>query len=112
LTANYDIKKLLEDIYTSDWFYAEKNIGNKIKSPIELLAGIRRMLPLELDNDQSQLIVSKNTWANIILSSNVAGWAGWPKLDRQQHPYGSACRYHRCWRQKNHSRSGPKLMMM
>ncbi|HQY11598.1 MAG TPA: DUF1800 domain-containing protein, partial [Ferruginibacter sp.] len=30
----YDIKKLLEDIYTSDWFYAEKNIGTKIKSPV------------------------------------------------------------------------------
>ncbi|MEP6711832.1 MAG: DUF1800 domain-containing protein, partial [Ferruginibacter sp.] len=32
---NYDIKKLLEDIYTSDWFYDEKNIGTKIKSPVE-----------------------------------------------------------------------------
>ena len=30
---NYDIAKLMEDIFTSDWFYDEKNIGAKIKSP-------------------------------------------------------------------------------
>ncbi len=37
---NYDITKLLEDIYTSEWFYEPKNIGNIIKSPVVLLAGI------------------------------------------------------------------------
>jgi uncharacterized protein (DUF1800 family) len=73
---NYDIKKLLEDIYTSDWFYAEKNIGNKIKSPIELLAGIRRMLPLELDNDQSQLLFQKVLGQILFYPPNVAGWPG------------------------------------
>ena len=39
----------MEDIFTSDWFYEEKNIGTKIKSPMELLAGIQRMLPMTLD---------------------------------------------------------------
>ena len=43
--STYDIGKLMEDIFTSDWFYDEKNIGSKIKSPIELIAGIQRMLP-------------------------------------------------------------------
>ena len=73
---NYDIKKLLEDIYTSDWFYAEKNMGNKIKSPIELLAGIRRMLPLELENDQSQLLFQKVLGQILFYPPNVAGWPG------------------------------------
>lgn len=73
---NYDIQKLLRDIYTSDWFYAEKNIGNKIKSPIELLAGIRRMLPLELDNDQSQLLFQKVLGQILFYPPNVAGWPG------------------------------------
>ena len=44
--SNYDIARLMEDIFTSDWFYDEKNIGAKIKSPVELLAGIQRMLPM------------------------------------------------------------------
>ncbi|HSN60928.1 MAG TPA: DUF1800 domain-containing protein [Ferruginibacter sp.] len=73
---NYDIKKLLEDIYSSDWFYTEKNIGNKIKSPIELLAGIRRLLPLELDNDQSQLLFQKVLGQILFYPPNVAGWPG------------------------------------
>ena len=57
---NYDIAKLLEDIFTSDWFYDEKNIGTKIKSPVELLAGIRRLLPMQLENDQSQLLFQRH----------------------------------------------------
>ena len=73
---NYDIKKLLEDIFTSDWFYTEKNIGNKIKSPIELLVGIRRFLPMELDNDQAQLLFQKVLGQILFYPPNVAGWPG------------------------------------
>ena len=75
-TNNYDIKKLLEDIYTSSWFYEEKNIGKKIKSPIELLAGIRRLLPLELDNDNAQLLFQKVLGQVLFYPPNVAGWPG------------------------------------
>lgn len=74
--SNYDIKKLLEDIFTSDWFYNEKNIGNRIKSPVELLAGIRRFLPLELDNDNSQLLFQKVLGQILFYPPNVAGWPG------------------------------------
>lgn len=72
----YDIKKLLEDIYLSDWFYEEKNVGNRIKSPVELMAGIRRFLPLELDNDQSQLLFQKVLGQILFYPPNVAGWPG------------------------------------
>ncbi len=72
----YDILKLLEDIYSSDWFYTEKNIGNRIKSPVELIAGIRRFLPLELDNDQSQLFFQKVLGQILFYPPNVAGWPG------------------------------------
>ncbi len=72
----YDIKKLLEDIFTSDWFYSEKNIGNRIKSPIELMAGIRRFLPLEMDNDNAQLLFQKVLGQVLFYPPNVAGWPG------------------------------------
>ena len=72
----YDIKKLLEDIYTSDWFYVEKNIGTKIKSPIELLAGIRRLLPMQLENEQSQLLFQRTLGQILFYPPNVAGWPG------------------------------------
>lgn len=72
----YDIKKLLEDIYTSDWFYSEKNIGNRIKSPVELLAGIRRILPMEMENDQAQLLFQRALGQVLFYPPNVAGWPG------------------------------------
>lgn len=72
----YDIKKLMEDIFTSDWFYEEKNIGTKIKSPIELIAGIRRFLPMEMENDQAQLLFQKTLGQILFYPPNVAGWPG------------------------------------
>src|ERR1700744_3713158 len=33
--ANYEIKPLLEFVFTADWFYADKNTGTLIKSPGE-----------------------------------------------------------------------------
>lgn len=73
---NYNIAKLLEDIYTSDWFYNEKNIGIKIKSPVELLAGVRRLLPMQMENDQSQLLFQRALGQVLFYPPNVAGWAG------------------------------------
>jgi uncharacterized protein (DUF1800 family) len=79
---NYDIKKLLEDIFTSDWFYEQKNIGAKIKSPIELLAGIRRYIPMVMDNDEVQLLFQK-VLGQILFYPPKCSWLGWrQKLDR------------------------------
>ncbi|MBS1757689.1 MAG: DUF1800 domain-containing protein [Bacteroidetes bacterium] len=75
-SSGYDIKKLLEDIYTSDWFYDEKNIGTRIKSPIELLVGIRRFMPLQLDNDNAQLLFQNVLGQVLFYPPNVAGWPG------------------------------------
>ncbi len=73
---NYDIKKLLDDIFTSDWFFEPKNIGVKIKSPIELIAGIRRYIPMVMDNDEVQLFFQKVLGQILFYPPNVAGWAG------------------------------------
>jgi len=74
--SGYDIKKLMEDIFTADWFYEEKNIGTQIKSPVQLLAGIRRLLPMEMENDQAQLLFQKTLGQILFYPPNVAGWAG------------------------------------
>jgi uncharacterized protein (DUF1800 family) len=73
---NYNIQKLLTDIFTSDWFYDEKNIGTQIKSPVQLLAGIRRLLPMELENDQAQLLFQRALGQILFYPPNVAGWPG------------------------------------
>ena len=74
--SKYDIAKLMEDVFTSDWFYDEKNIGTKIKSPIELLAGIQRMLPMQLENEESLIVLQRILGQILFYPPNVAGWAG------------------------------------
>lgn len=74
--SGYDIKKLMTDIFTSDWFYEEKHIGTKIKSPVELIAGIRRLLPMEMQNDNAQLLFQRALGQILFYPPNVAGWPG------------------------------------
>jgi uncharacterized protein (DUF1800 family) len=74
--SNYDISKLMEDIFTSDWFYDDKNIGAKIKSPVELLVGIRRMLTMTLENEESLIVLQRILGQMLFYPPNVAGWPG------------------------------------
>jgi uncharacterized protein (DUF1800 family) len=66
----------MEDIFTSDWFYDEKNIGSKIKSPIELIAGIQRMLPMQLENEEAFTFLQRALGQILFYPPNVAGWPG------------------------------------
>lgn len=74
--SNYNITILMKDIFTSTWFYDEKNIGAKIKSPIELLVGIRKQLPMQLDKPEIQIIFQKALGQLLFYPPNVAGWPG------------------------------------
>ncbi len=74
--SGYNISGLMEDIFTSDWFYDEKNIGSRIKSPVELLTGIRRMLPMELANEDALLLLQRVLGQTLFYPPNVAGWPG------------------------------------
>jgi len=74
--SNYDIKMLMKNIFTSEWFYNEKNIGCKIKSPVELLVGIRRMLPMQLEDERTQLLLENALGQILFYPPNVAGWPG------------------------------------
>jgi len=74
--STYDISKLMDDIFTSDWFYDEKNIGSKIKSPIELIAGIQRMLPMQLENEEALTFLQRALGQMLFYPPNVAGWPG------------------------------------
>ncbi|WP_346236006.1 DUF1800 domain-containing protein [Niabella insulamsoli] len=74
--SKYDITALMEQIFTSKWFYDEKNIGTRIKSPVELLVGIQRMIPMKLDNDYALFNMQKILGQQLLYPPNVAGWAG------------------------------------
>lgn len=73
---NYDIGKLMHDIFTSDWFYEAKNIGTHIKSPVEYLTGIRCILPMTLQNEAVQVLLQRILGQWLFNPPNVAGWPG------------------------------------
>ena len=75
-TSNYNIQSLMKDIFLSDWFYDEKNIGSRIKSPVELIVGIRRMLPMDIENGEIQLLLQRLLGQLLFYPPNVAGWPG------------------------------------
>ncbi|MNK13856.1 hypothetical protein D3C87_319480 [compost metagenome] len=72
--SGYDIKRLLDRIFTAAWFYDSKNVGNKIKSPVELMAGIMRMLPMEIANPENLVVYQKLLGQMLLYPPNVAGW--------------------------------------
>ena len=73
---NYDISQLLRDIFTSDWFYEEQNIGARIKSPVEYLVGLRRQLPMSIRNEEVQILLQRLLGQWLFNPPNVAGWPG------------------------------------
>ena len=74
--SGYQILRLLEDIVRSDWFFAPENMGNRIKSPVEYWIGIRRVLPMELEEPEVQLKLQRALDQILFYPPNVAGWPG------------------------------------
>ena len=73
--SDYNIEALMRNIFTSDWFYDKKNIGIKIKSPVDLLAGMSRGLNVQYDNEQALIFAQKALGQVLFNPPNVAGWA-------------------------------------
>ncbi|MBK7475185.1 MAG: DUF1800 domain-containing protein [Haliscomenobacter sp.] len=74
--SGYDIGRLMQAIFESDWFYAPENIGTKIKSPVELLAGMIRSLGLQFEDGLGAVFVQRALGQILFHPPNVAGWPG------------------------------------
>ncbi|CAL1521600.1 DUF1800 domain-containing protein [Chitinophaga sp. MM2321] len=74
--SGYDIGALMHGIFMSDWFYDNKYIGNRIKSPVELLVGIRRTVPMDFEQEEVSLLFQRILGQLLFYPPNVAGWPG------------------------------------
>ena len=74
--SNYEIENLMRGIFESKWFFDKKNVGTKIKSPIELMAGLMRTFKVEVKNPLSLIFVEKALGQHLFNPPNVAGWPG------------------------------------
>ncbi len=74
--SGYDIADLMHYLLTSDWFYEEKYRGAKIKSPVDLMAGLMRTLHLQFGEERAILYVERTLGQMLFNPPNVAGWPG------------------------------------
>ncbi len=74
--SKYDIGTLMRSILTSEWYYDDALIGAKVKSPVELLVGYQRMIPMQFANDKTILNVQRLLGQYLFYPPNVAGWPG------------------------------------
>ena len=74
--SGYDIKALMQNIFMSDWFYDPQYIGSHIKSPIELIVGLRRTIPVNFEREEVMLSFQQIMGQVLFYPPNVAGWPG------------------------------------
>ncbi len=74
--ANYEIKPLLEYVFTANWFYEDKNVGNLIKSPVEFLVGLNRQFYITYQRPEVLLQFQRALGQVLFYPPNVAGWPG------------------------------------
>ncbi|PCI35054.1 MAG: hypothetical protein COB60_04065 [Flavobacteriaceae bacterium] len=73
---DYNIEHLMQYIFNSEWFYESRNIGVKIKSPMDLLTGIRRVVPFNFDKKKHLYYLQKMMGQILLNPVNVSGWKG------------------------------------
>ncbi|HEY4326527.1 MAG TPA: DUF1800 domain-containing protein [Mucilaginibacter sp.] len=75
-SANYEIKPLLEYVFTANWFYDEKNTGNLVKAPVEFLVGLNRQFYITYQRPEVLLQFQRTLGQVLFYPPNVAGWPG------------------------------------
>ncbi|MDX1666389.1 MAG: DUF1800 domain-containing protein [Saprospiraceae bacterium] len=74
--SGYDISRLMRSVFESDWFYDPAIYSPKIKSPVDLLAGMMRNLQINDIDDRLILRVQRALGQTLFRPPNVAGWPG------------------------------------
>jgi uncharacterized protein (DUF1800 family) len=73
---SYDISSVMKHIFMSKWFYNDEFIGTKIKSPIDLLAGINNTIPIKFLQNKQLIYLQKILGQQLLNPINLAGWEG------------------------------------
>lgn len=75
-TLDYDTKALLHLIFTSQAFSDPAHQGQLIKSPMEFIAGLHRVLDISPIDGKSLMRAAQGMQQNLYDPPNVQGWVG------------------------------------
>ncbi len=73
---HYEMKPLLEALFTSSYFTNSANYGNMIKSPVELIAGTLRSFHYKDFDAKLAVQFTRRLGQNLFDPPNVKGWKG------------------------------------
>ena len=73
---DYEIRPVMEYLFASEWFYSDEHIGTKIKSPIDLLTSINKVVPFRFVKDKQHIYIQRITGQFLFYPPNVEGWKG------------------------------------
>lgn len=72
--SDYDLESLISEIILADWFYETPHVGTKIKSPVDILAGLFKHCRIRL-KDEHILVQLLRVMGQLPFNPpNVAGW--------------------------------------
>ena len=74
--TGYDTGDLMWHIFLSDWFYAPEHRGNRIKSPVELIAGLLKTFHADFQDPLALALGQAALGQVLFFPPNVAGWPG------------------------------------
>lgn len=72
----YEVKPVLRELFLSEHFYDAAVMGERIKSPAELIAGAARSLQLPLGNRVAIVRLMDAMGQHLFMPPSVAGWDG------------------------------------
>lgn len=72
--SDYDIGLLMAQIFLSDWFYDPVQRGALVKSPVELIVHLQRLLGLNFRHEKVLLLGQDALGQVLFFPPNVAGW--------------------------------------
>ncbi len=73
---NYEILPVLEGLFGSTFFYNDTVRGQRIKSPIELIVNVMRLMNLSFEDAESLSYLQTALGQQLFNPPNVAGWPG------------------------------------
>lgn len=72
--SSYDIGKLVKGILSSDLFYQNEFIGNRVKSPVDLIIGVQYHTAGQFADPQSLIFFQRALGQLLLFPPNVGGW--------------------------------------
>ncbi|RMF26213.1 MAG: DUF1800 domain-containing protein [Bacteroidetes bacterium] len=79
-SSHYDIAGLMRKIFSSDWFYSEKNQSALVKTPVELVVGFQKNTGAKLVGIKTHGFLLRMMGQRLFAPPNVGGWPagkGW-----------------------------------